>query len=217
MPFARCLVTLNNDTLQPVDQVTNTWHFQTPGAVADAGTAILDNIDAFYSAISTYLSINLTGTGEIDLYDLEDPEPRAPVFNGSFTAGVGTNALPNEVAVALSYQAPIVSGTNQARRRGRLFIGPLATNVMATGTGDQRVASGFRNALVAAAEALMDDTTLPGLVWSVFSPTTAGAPPWSAATLGDSFFTVTNGWVNDAFDTMRSRGAAPTTRTVFPV
>lgn len=217
MAFARVLATLNNDTLQPVDQVTNTWHFQTPGAVADAGTAILDNLDAFYTAISTYLSVNLTGTGDIKIYDLEDPEPRAPVFEGDMTFGAGTNGMPNEVSVCLSYQAPIVSGTNQARRRGRLFIGPLATTAQATGTGDMRVASGFRTALVTAAEALMDDTTLPGLVWSVFSPTTAGTPPWSAGTLGDSFFTVTNGWVNDAFDTMRSRGLAPTTRTVFPV
>lgn len=216
MAFARVIVTLQNDTAQPVDAATNTWHFQTPGAVADAATAITDNLDAFYTAIQTYMSVNLTGTGACDFYDLEDVSPRAPVATTAISFAPGTDGFPNEVACCLSYQAPQVSGESQARRRGRLFIGPLATGTGSDQTGDIRPTSTFRNALVQAAEALMDDTTLPGLVWSVFSPATAGPAPWSAGTLGDSFFTVTNGWVNDAFDTQRSRGLAPTARTLFP-
>jgi hypothetical protein len=216
MAFARVLVQMLNDTALPKDMAVNTWHFRTPGSVADASATINANLDTFYTALSTYYSPVLTGTCTTKYYDLEDNEPRAPVAESSFVMGtLGSSGLPNEVAVCMSYQAPIVSGTPQARRRGRLFLGPLSTNITSSSTGDQRPSSGARTAIAAAADALMSDTTLPGLIWSVFSPSTAGTPPWSAATLGDAFETITNGWINDAFDTMRSRGLAPTARTTW--
>lgn len=215
MPFCRALVELATDTLIPSDVITNTWHFETPGAVADAGTAITDNLDAFYTAIQAHLSSVLTGAGTVLLYDLEDPSPRPPVFTGAISFTPDTAAYPNEVAVALSYQAPVVAGEAQARRRGRIFIGPMSQDAGTSSTGGPRPSSSCRTDICAAADALKDDTTLAGLVWSVFSPTTAGAPPWSSGDLATAFHAVTNGWVDDAFDTIRSRGVAATNRTLF--
>jgi len=215
MAYARVLVELNNDSLIPKDLVTNTWHFVTPGSVAAAEPDITANLDAFYTAIQTYLSASLTGTATAKYYDLEDPEPRAPVATGAITFTPGSNQLPNEVAVCMSYQGPIVSGQNQARRRGRLFLGPLSQTGFTGATGEFRPGSAMRSAICTAADALMSDTSLPGLVWALFSPSTAGPPPWSGATLADAFVTITNGWVDDAADTVRSRGLSPTTRSVW--
>lgn len=217
MGYCRALVELNRDTLIPEDLVVNTWHFITPGSVADAAADLTVNIDAFYTSIGSLLASSLTGTGTIKYYDMEDPEPRSPVATGSVVFTTANNSLPGEVALVLSFQGPLVSGANQSRRRGRLFIGPLGTAVAEASTGDVRPTASARNTLVTAAEALMDDTSLPGLIWTVFSPTTAGPAPWSEGALEDAMTTVTNGWVNDAFDTMRSRGLRPSARTIFPV
>lgn len=215
MAFARALVTLNNDSLVPADRVTNTWHFRTPGAVSAVGTALETLLDTFYTSIGGTLSSNLSGSGTVQLYDLEDPEPRAPVFTGAITFSPGASGYPNEVAVCMSFQGPIVSGFPQSRRRGRLFLGPMVGTAGSVSGGDYRVSAGTRTTIATAADTLMSDTTTPGLIWSVFSPTTAGPSPWSAAALGDAFVTVTNGWINDAFDTVRSRGLATTARTVW--
>lgn len=216
MAFMRALVELNRDSLVPADKSVNIWHFVTPGTVAAAAPTVTTLLDTFYTDIETRMSQTLTGTGAIKYYDLEDAEPRAPVATGAIAFTPGVSAYPGEVAICLSFQGPVVSGFNQARRRGRLYIGPLASSTGAVDVADVRPGSATRTDICDAAEALMTDTTLPGLIWSVFSPSTAGPPPYSGAALVDAFVTVTNGWVNDAFDTMRSRGAAPTARTVFP-
>jgi hypothetical protein len=49
----------------------------------------------------------------------------------------------------------------------------------------------------------------------VFSPTIAGTPPWSEATLGLASINVDHGWIDNAFDTQRRRGIRPDTRTEF--
>lgn len=215
MAFMRALVELNNDSLIPRDLATNTWHFRTPGSVAAAATDCTANLNAFYTAIGTYLSASLTGSGTVKYYDLEDAEPRAPVATGLISFTPGANQFPNEVALCMSFQGPLVSGSPQSRRRGRLFLGPLSTTGGTGATGDLRPGAACRNAVCTAADALMSDTSLPGLSWAVFSPSTAGPPPWSAGALDDAFVTVTNGWVNDAYDTIRSRGLSPTTRSVW--
>jgi hypothetical protein len=49
----------------------------------------------------------------------------------------------------------------------------------------------------------------------VFSPTIAGSPPWSEGTLIDSSVDVVAGYVDNAFDTIRSRGSLTTARTLW--
>jgi len=217
MGYMRALVELNNDTLQPVDRVTNTWHFRTPAGVAAAAPTVSTILDTFYTAFGGLFSGNLPGTGDITFYDLEDPTPRPPVATGavSFTPAA-SSFFPNEVAIVLSFQGIAVAGLPQARRRGRIYVGPLAAGSGTDDAGDMWVTTTARNALAGAAEAVMTDTTLPGLIWSVFSTTTAGPGPWSAAQLDDAFITIVNGWCNNRFDTMRSRGTAPSSRVVFP-
>jgi len=217
MGYARVQARLINDNALPADQAMNVWHFLTPGDVSASTADIADLLETFYEDVGAYLSSGLSGTIECRFFDLEDAPPRVPVdtINIAMTPG-GSLQLPHEVALCLSFEGPPISGTPQARRRGRLFIGPLDGDVAVTGTGDARPNSTALLAITAAAEALMTQVTYSGVVWSVFSPTSAGPEPWTAGDLLAGFVTITNGWMDNAFDTMRSRGLAATSRTIFP-
>lgn len=104
------------------------------------------------------------------------------------------------MACCLSFEATKQSGLNAARRRGRIYIGPLNTT---TGIGDanntQRPSPTFAATLRNAAKAFRSAVNNSGYVWVVHSPT--GGPTSRAA--------VASIWTDDAFDTQRRRGAAP--------
>jgi len=213
MGFARAQVALVNDSLLPADQAQNTWHFITPGAVDASGDDIKDLLTDFYNAAHANILFSsiITGTILIKLYDLEDPQPRPPVYTSSWSlTGTLGAPYPAEVAVCLSYQAPVLAGTPQARRRGRIYLGPISTAAGSSGTGDLRVAVSAREDIADAAAALANQVTYAGLVWVVYSPTID-----AGSTLSAACSTVTNGWVDDAFDSQRRRGLAATNRTTW--
>lgn len=213
MGFARVQAILHNDSGLPQDQVINTWHFAPPGDVSSSAVDITDGLNAFYQAIDSLLSPVLLGTIDFKVYDLEDAPPRVPVAEIAGTSlTLGSQALPNEVACCMSFQGAIASGQNQARRRGRVFLGPMSVASGTAAAGDVRPAAATRTTITNAGAALID---VPGINWSVFSPTVAGSPPWDAGSLAGAFTLVTNGWVDDAYDTQRRRGLRTSTRTTF--
>lgn len=217
MTVARVQVVIPNGSLDiPANVSVNTWHFQ--AAALDAGT--LDDIEAqleiFYAAVDTYFSSNVGSTGTMKFYDLQDPLPRVPLRTSTFTISDSTGtAFPNEVALCLSYSGAQGSGINPRRNRGRIFLGPMDADTGAVDNGDVRVVSGTRNAVVAAAEVLAEARNTTDCAWVVFSPTTAGPEPWSASTLDSSCVAVESGWVDNAFDTIRSRGLTSNARSTF--
>jgi len=218
MGFARVQVSLLNDSTLPGDVAMNTFHFRTPGTVEDSADEISALLETFYNAFDQDLSSGLTGVTNLAFFDLEQAAPRVPVATDTFTLTVGLGTqLPGEVALVLSFQGPRVSGFPQARRRGRLFIGPLDGDTITAGTGDARPSSAAITRITDAADALASSTVTPGLDWCVFSPTTAGPEPWSSGELNDAFVTITNGWMDNAFDTVRSRGLGATARTLWSV
>lgn len=215
MPFAVVQAALVRDSLLPEDLSINTWHFNTADAVETAGPEIVTALDTFYNAIETFLSLCLTGTIQYKMYDLTDPSPRAPRYEANGAMQPGTTALPSECAIGLSYRGVFTSGVPNARRRGRLFIGPLSQLGAQTVGPDVRVTAAARTTLGAAAAGVANSSVGTGNVWSVFSPTIAGPPPYSVPALTAAFATVTQGWVDDAFDTQRRRGAATTARSLW--
>lgn len=193
------------------DTVANTFHFTTEGtAVArDHTTDIRDAIKAFYNAsvapkISTYLSDQYAWTNaRIRLYDLADGEPRAPYYDVHDTLGDpgSVTSLPSQVSCCLSYQGTPTSGLVQARRRGRLYIGPLNTNVVSSGDLT-RPSGNFVTALLAAAAGLWasgGDTTWR---WVVYSRQGTGQTTRP-----------TQAWVDDRFDVQRRRAVIVTSRS----
>lgn len=214
----RAIVSLASDTTIPRDACQNTWHFWSEGVVADDCDDITDNLIAFYQSLQTYYSGALAATGHsITVYDLADDPPRTPVATiPDFGLTLETTArLPNEVAVAMSYEGLPLSGLPIGQRRGRVFLGPLNISTSGGKAGDLGVVDTFREDVVVAGSTLQTNMEATNATWSVFSPTRAGAPPWTALELANAFIFIKKGHVDDAYDTIRSRGTAPTTRDVW--
>lgn len=217
MTVLRVQVTLESASGLPEDGSMNVWHFSSTDPVPDADD-ILDVLNTFYSDIAAIYSENtITGDGEMKFFDLLDVPPRIPVATSTFTiTGMGdADALPTECAITLSMQGEPESGVNQRRRRGRLFLGPLDQGVSTTAAGLVRVTTATTITIGEAANVVRNAGTLLSFKWIVFSPTTAGAPPWDAGDLSGAQAIVDNGWVDNAFDTQRRRGTRPDVRTLW--
>lgn len=210
MAIIRAQIAFQHDSALPEDQSVNTLYFNS----GSPGTGDYDDIDAalveFYSTavpaggtIVSLLSAALTGVAVTKLYNLLDTPPRTPVatYSNSFTVGTGLR-LPAEVACVLSFQATPASGQIQARRRGRIYIGPLDASACQDSDGD-RPSQSVRDILCEAAERLRDTALADSIPWVVWSET------------GQSFVGVDEGWVDNSFDTQRRRGEAPTSRQLW--
>jgi len=170
------------------------------GADSDAVTAAIKD---FYDDINAnYFPTGVAQNGHIvKYYDAEGTAPNYPYLESTFnlaSSPTGT-PLPSEVALCLSFQGVRIAGIPQARRRGRIYLGPLDITVMNSG---RPTSTAITNALDAA-EAFYDavDVISSAQTWAVWSPTNGSATP------------VTNAWMDNAFDTQRSRGVEVTTKT----
>jgi hypothetical protein len=211
----RCIVTHEMDTGIPADRAVNVFHFGS-GSSAPSGTDLTNLTNAlntFWNGTSTgssaavysFMASVLAGSGTYSYYDLFDPEPRAPLRVDPFTGfTTGSTTFPEEVALVLSYQAQKLSGFDQASRRGRLFLGPLSTNAGSTASGRPvTTANGIVDTWCAAASGLLVATSAAGQKWQVYSRKF------------DTSADVHDGWCDDAFDTQRRRGVAPTARQLW--
>jgi len=207
MSIIRAQVHIDAESLVPEDVIVNTWHFLTTASppLPATLTAIHNALVTFYQAIDDTVLSNYCGpTATIKMYDLADPMPRTPLQSLPFTLTSSNSALPAEVAICASFQGAKTSGANMARRRGRVFLGPIAATASTTGplkpvlttTVRNLVANSMGN-LLAASEASAD------WEWAVFSVADQAA------------IAVKSGWCDDAFDTIRSRGPKPAARTTF--
>lgn len=204
----------------------NVFHFAVNAATFDITEGGLDDftdaIDAFYAECGDGIAGRISrSTSEMKLYDMSQPQPNAPLATGPLTlpAAAPTNYsdLPAEAALCVSYAAEPVSGIRPQSLRGRIYVGPLRVPIGADLT---RPASTDVAKMVAAGQALLDlSDAATYWRWCVFSPTQAGGwlvpgqsgPP----NLQGAAARVTNGWVDNAWDTQRRRGLDPTSRTAF--
>lgn len=190
MPLVTVQVAAAGDSVLARDKIVNTFHLNKEG-----GPFLGTDWDALAADAGTLFSTLYTGTREIvtKIYDTRAAAPRFPL--GSNTRNPGTqNASngPREVACCLSYYGE----HNTPHQRGRMFI--CAT--MAAMSAGPRPTIGDSNKLFALADGIAG---LGGLDvdWQVYSPTDGQGR------------NVTNTWCDDEWDTIRSRGLDPTTRT----
>lgn len=216
----RVQAALESATGLPEDACINVWHWW---CLADDPAEVIDDIhaglDTFYSTLAPFQTVN-TYVGNIayKYYDLVDPEPRSVIATRTST-GLDVDdgdGIPTECAVCMSFGGAPGSGLNFRRRNGRVYLGPFAVGVTSTSVGKVRVSAALRTALLSAGTALIAAGGV-GAAWSVFSPTTAGTMPWNESILEAATTWVTQGWIDDAFDTQRRRGTVAETRSVFPV
>lgn len=219
MVAALAQVSFDADTGLPEDRVVNTWHFDADPAVfpatglADAQN-IADMVEDFYTAIpsgaaaavASLYSSELAGSAIINVYDLTQPTPRVPVLEHPFSFTPGVNALPAEVAFCLSYQAIPVAGISQARRRGRIYLGPFSRSTTVIDGAVSEPDDGMRGIIRRAARDLLAASNASvSNTWAVLS----------RASTPDALAAVADGWVDNAWDTQRRRGLAPTVRELW--
>ena len=198
MALYRSQVILNMDSGLAQDAATNTMYFD-----ADSESDLDDvtlALRAFYQTIDIKLSANIDGSNcWIAYYKMSDPEPRSPVGESTLgTLTTDTTATATEVACVLSYQGAKISGLPQARRRGRIYIGPLGE------AAGSRPTDTFVSEVAAAGGALLTASdAATAWTWAQYSQTNG---------IG---IDVTDGWVDYEWDTQRRRGRDATKRTTF--
>jgi hypothetical protein len=191
-------VIFNNANNLPRDRYVNTLYYDTRDDGTAEGTAedIMDGIHAAYTANGLSFLSGSIASMTIKAY-ATGRNPGGPLAEKNYAFAPSTSAGPAEVAVCLSYY----SGGNSKRRRGRVYIGPFA----GTQTGSERPSSILRTRILDWASDIAAIGNLSPANWQQHSRTDASYNP------------VTDFYVDDAWDTQRRRGAAPSgrfTRTV---
>lgn len=229
MAIIRASVRIPNDSGLSEDAVYNNFTFSTGDTAPATLAAIKADVSEFYNTavggankVSDFLSDFLDGANaSLKLVNMSEPSPRFPIMDEAMPISIPAgNGFPCEVAIRLSWQGDKVSGENQARKRGGIWLGPVKSSTATTVAGDMRVSSGVRDILNGAMARLA--TTGGGELhnWVVYS---AGArdnsddtiPYPERPTLAPDFALVTNGWTDDSFDTQRRRGRKATGRTLW--
>lgn len=197
MPRYRALVSTYKSTEMAEDRVTNSLYFDDTGVTTGADGLAEDIATVF----ATFRQLP-PGFDRVNcrMYDMGEPAPRE--IQGEFTHTSPTVSsspgAPREVALCLSF----FSERNLPRNRGRIYIGPWSVTHM-----NERPSAGPIGSL----EQLKTDLANIGgtdVEWCVFSPTTGPASP-------DSFKKVSAGWVDNEWDTQRSRGLRATARNAW--
>jgi len=218
--FLRVIASWVRDTGLPEDNSINVWHFAhrdysvgtTP---EDSANDVVDRLEAFYQEVDQIYAAENGTTITCKVYDMNDAEPRQPILERDITvAPSATGGLPHEVAICMSFAADVASGDVRARRRGRVYLGPIYTGAAASSGGRVFVSATVRGIITAAAVAAFDTgliATDPRLC--VYSRT----DDLEGESTSNSFHDVTSVWVDDAWDTQRRRGTAPTTRDTVAI
>src|SRR5215208_441072 len=119
-------VTLERKNSLPVDAIVNTYHFESDDAFGVSAPGLHDRLETFYQSLSSWFSSLVTGQASVRMYDYDDPKPRVPKYEDTFSFTPSSSAWPAELAVCLSMEAEAVSGEIKARRRRRVYLGPPA-------------------------------------------------------------------------------------------
>lgn len=211
----------------PEDRFINSWGFRNTaltGSPQDVADTIGTVLDAFYFGptpsarpLSGYMHPTVDfPASEYRVYDLGQAPPRDP-YIVAMTPGASTpsgSALPAEVAAVLSFVGAAqgwqgdVDGTDtdpinlpRRSRRGRIYLGPLGGNAAEQTSDRFHISSTYMADVVDRALNVLN--TSENVTWRLVSPTMGAVTD------------VTGGWIDDAFDTQRRRGLAPTTRSTW--
>jgi hypothetical protein len=186
MALIRLQASCAADSVLARDRTVNTLHFSVPSigfGDDDFCTSAAALFETWYGAREIVCKT----------YDADDAPPNFPRGEAIRNEGAAPNSgSPREVALCLSYYG----ARNLPRQRGRIYLG--------IGTAS-KAASGGRPPMVLREQALVFADGIANLGgvdvdWQVYSPT---------AGLSEN---VRTAYVDDEWDTMRSRGLRPTTR-----
>lgn len=188
----RLIVTYGNSAPPPAEwddkRCSNTLYYQSVETDTEA-IALAQDVADIYAGLSTRFAI---GNVEVRPYLFNGVLPSGPAIELLTATQLAANGVigPREVALCLSYFASV----NRPRSRGRIYMGPFE----ASSSGAEFAPLGLRSDMLAFGQALF--RAGGSAVWSLYSPTVA------------AFSAITNLWVDNAWDTVRSRGLPATVR-----
>lgn len=173
----------------PISQNTIYVSSDSVATATDCAWAFCD----FYKAVGpTSLPMEVfSGQVEVSVYDMSQPKPRNPVaiVNDNFTM-TGTQPLPAEVAIAISYRGARQSGVPEQRHRGRIYLGPLSIGVLGA---NGRIG----------AQSLLGVTQVTQQLWNDLQAINTSI--WVCGSEQHGFVPITEFFVNNEFDTIRRR------------
>ena len=190
MSIWRLQVAYQLDTAFPRDKMVITPHFRTDSTILPA------DVDALCEDLASACQANGMGTGELTLKgnDAQGSVPVVPQATAIRNAGVvDTSSGPREVALCLSF----FSGQNVPRKRGRLYFSMSFLNSAAS---TLRPSSGQITG-VANFATVFQELGGTDIDWCIDSRA------------DDAAYPVTNWYVDDEWDIVRSRGLRATSRT----
>lgn len=215
-------MTLPYITGLPRDVTVNSLHWSTVGEANDADfLAITSELDSFLNLpvsapgedwdtlkMSDFLSTFVErgeDAGYVKFYDVSD-DPLVLLAQTSLPIGfpsVSGPDMPNELAACLSITATPALPVLLRNRRGRVYFGPLNSSAV----GDMTVGgqpypalnTNFREVAAVACERMASGPTT--VLWQIYSRVL------------DQAFQVSQGFIDNEFDTMRSRQFRATVRT----
>jgi hypothetical protein len=182
-------VAVTQDSALARDKIVNTFHLDDHGVTSDPDGLAQDAAELFGTVYGNTAEVRarVYPTG---------PPPNYPVGEGVIRpGGVGSSGGPREVALCLSYYGE----RNLPRTRGRIYLcAAAASNITIGGktrpsTNDMNIAKTLGHGIA--------DLGGPDVDWIYFS-TLAGGGHGPVKTI----------WVDDEWDTIRSRGLRATTR-----
>lgn len=184
-------------SMLPKDQVINTFHMQNVGGLLTDTEfdPLLDDIcdlwQSHYGNVSRMVTCRVYNVGAPPQY------PIAEKVKGTATWGV---RCPREIAICLSY----AKDRRRPRERGRMYLSPgMREGGTALDLSGARPGSDVLNWALAWYSTSNDSfPDLGGVDWKfgVYSPTNG------------TFSQTKEAWVDDEWDTVRSRGLQPSTR-----
>lgn len=192
MPIWRLQTSFQLDTAFPRDAVVITPHFNDHGLTTDPQNLCQQLADTIGLWMNPANMCQIT----VKAYDAQGTPPVVP--QGSVIKNVGLTPVtlfPREIALCLSFYAD----TNVPRRRGRLYI-PLALWMVSPAKPGLRPAS-------------TDRDKVGDLVQRFAGVGGADVDFCVFSRRDNAAHKVTNWFVDDEWDTVRSRGLRPTTRT----
>jgi hypothetical protein len=191
------------------DKYVNTFAFRQNGSVQPTTAlyeSIRDALSEFYnvpppetqSRLGTYMSGALGATALVKAYWLGQAVPREPYEMGMSFSGGGSQNLPSEVSLCASYFAE----RNLPRQRGRIYIGPLNNTALSGSNVNVARPNGDLITTLAGSAKRLAAAGGTAFSWSVLSAAAFAAGGPDAFPLRG----ITDGWVDNAFDTQRRRG-----------
>lgn len=229
MAHLRAQVILPFTSNLPEDVACNTFHFLTQSANVTEAENIVAMLKDLYTLAAPGGSPANAPIGQwiggavsrvanackIKVYDLAQPKPRPVLHEGQFTmTGTSTGYtqdLPAEVALCATFWGV----ANRPRTRGRVYLGPWGNHASAAGTNGRSIPLVGLRQSIAASFGRMINIAASTANLAVFSRGIYQVDGVVQPVTEQLFTLVTDGWVDDAWDTQRRRGQAATTRTLF--